>query len=85
MTIESSISFDEYPTGLFLGVILNEKKFEITSGSNVFEEREGAEVDELNLAEAFKLGFSLDNPYLGFIKNLEFKMLLNFALVGLRM
>ena len=54
MLTVTSRSFEEYPSGLFLWIIINQKNFDPGSSSNVYAEREGADVDESNLREALK-------------------------------
>ena len=45
---------DEYPQGLFLWIIINQTKFDSCNGNISYSEREGAEVDEVNLRDALK-------------------------------
>ena len=48
-----SLSLDEYPAGVFLWIIINQKKFD--PGSTVsYSEREGADVDEANIKDALE-------------------------------
>ena len=50
--------YDRYPPGVFLWIIINMKKFD-NVGSNVYSEREGADVDEANLRKVLKY-FDID-------------------------
>ena len=47
-------SLDEYPSGLFLWITINQTKFDCGSGNISYAEREGAEIDESNLKDALK-------------------------------